>query len=279
MIARADGPSPVGGLRFDTVSDLLHGLGVRTDDSLMRDLTGNRALRFSTFMESLEDFETLADYLVDVRQRTDYQADWGWIDDIVPVERRAEADLVLDELAARLGTDREPAVDLVLPDWAAQNEHPSSHLLVAFPGERGRPSRPLLSWQMLREWLLGRRFTGVTSERLLRAELRASLEGFAHGGVERVRISDLLVAEMEIDDQKYVVSEGEVYRLAGSFLARVDASLSAARWSEFPFPTYTGGNEPTTCRRRESAAGDALPFWTARTSPSQVRALSSPATW
>ncbi|TDO56688.1 uncharacterized protein (TIGR04141 family) [Kribbella sp. VKM Ac-2571] len=124
MDARADSASPLQGLRFDKVSDLLRSLSVRTNDELMRDVEGGRTLRFTTYLDSLDDFVVLADYLVDLRDRTDYKADWGWIDQIVPVETRAEADRVLREVVCRIGTSDEPAVDLVLPDWAAQNEHP-----------------------------------------------------------------------------------------------------------------------------------------------------------
>lgn len=243
MVAHAHGPAPVQGLRFDTVSDLLHGLGVRTEDGLMRDLTGSRSLRFSTFMESLDDFEGLAEYLVEVRQRTDYKADWEWIDDIVPAQTKGEADAVLEELAERLGTDGEPKVDMLVPTWATQNDESSGRLLVAFPGEHGQPSRALLSWTQLRDWLLVKRSASSQTAGLLRAELRAYMEGVSSASVERVRISDLLVAELEMDGEQYILSEGDVYRVATGFLERLDDRLAQIGWSDFPYPTYMGSNE------------------------------------
>lgn len=129
-------------------------MSVRTNDELMRDVEGGRTLRFTTYLDSLDDFVALADYLVDLRDRTDYKADWGWIDWIVPLDTRTEADGVLREIVRRIGTPDEPAVDLVLPDWAAQNEHPSKRLPIALPGERKVPQRVLTSWKHLRSWII-----------------------------------------------------------------------------------------------------------------------------
>src|SRR4051812_47850320 len=78
------GPAPLEGLRFDDLSDLLHSLSLRTQDELMSDLEGGRTLKFSTYVESLADFATLADHLVTLRARTDYQQEWDWIDRFVP---------------------------------------------------------------------------------------------------------------------------------------------------------------------------------------------------
>jgi uncharacterized protein (TIGR04141 family) len=244
MDARADSASSLQGLRFDKVSDLLRSLSVRTNDELMRDVEGGRTLRFTTYLDSLDDFVVLADYLVDLRERTDYKAEWGWIDQIVPVDTRAEADVVLREIVGRIGTPDEPAVDLVLPDWAAQNDHPSKRLLVALPGERGTPQRVLTSWKQLRSWIIKNSSDHEDPSALMRKRIRAGLEGMPSGDVESVAISDLIVTELKIDGRLYVVSDGEVYRVEGSFLKRLDDELERIPWSTFPYPDYQGGNEP-----------------------------------
>jgi uncharacterized protein (TIGR04141 family) len=242
MDARADSASPLQGLRFDKVSDLLRSLSVRTNDELMRDVEGGRALRFTTYLDSLDDFVALADYLVGLRDRTDYKADWGWIDQIVPVDTRAEADGVLRELVRRIGTPDEPAVDLVLPDWTALNAHASRRLLIAFPGERAAPNRVLASWQHLRSWIVKNSPDDEDRPPLLRRKVRACLEGTPD--IESVAIGDLIVSELRIEDRLYVVSDGEVYRVENGFLKRLDDELARIPWSTFPFPDYQGGNEP-----------------------------------
>nr|WP_238164603.1 DUF6119 family protein [Kribbella pittospori] len=243
MDARADSASPLQGLRFDKVSDLLRSLSVRTNDELMRDVDGGRGVRFTTYVDSLDDFVVLAEYLVDLRQRTDYKADWGWIDQIVPVATRAEADGVLREIVRRIGTPDEPAVDLVLPDWAAQNEHASKRLLIALPGQRGVPHGVLTSWQHLRGWIIKHPPEDDDGKPVLRSRIRACLEGLT-SDVESVAISDLIVAELKIGDRVYVVSDGEVYLVEEGFLKRLDDELERIPWSTFPFPDYRGGNEP-----------------------------------
>lgn len=244
MDARADSASPLQGLRFDKVSDLLRSLSVRTNDELMRDVDGGRTLKFTTYLDSLQDFVALANYLVGLRDRTDYRADWAWIDQIIPVETRSEADAVLREVVRRIGTPDEPPVDLVLPDWAAQNEHASKRLLLALPGERGRPQRVLMSWKQLRSWIVKNSPEEENSAPLLRRRARACLEGMPDGDTEIVALSDLIVTELKIEGRLYVISDGDVYRVEDGFLKRLDDELDRIPWSTFPFPDYRGGNEP-----------------------------------
>jgi len=94
--------------------------------------------------------------------------------------------------------------------------------------------------------------------------LRACLDGDLATGVERVRISELLVAELDVDDQHYVVSEGEVYHVTAGFLERLDRRLSQVTWSDFPYPGYTGGNEPDYLSRRWRTARVGSPCSTGR---------------
>lgn len=254
MTATSDSPSPLRGLRFDQVSDLLRGLSVTTDDEAMRDLSGDRSLRFSTYLESFEDFTNLADYLFALRLRTDYRADWEWVDNVVPVSTRAQADRILTSMAQRIGTDREPLVDLVMPEWDTMNAVSAKRLRVALPGERHRPSRVLMGWEQIRDWIVRTGPHDARKTPVLRSELRVSVEG--DDTVERIKIADLIVAELEDDEQQYIISEGVVYRVEQSFLQRLNADLATLPWSSFPFPTYTGGNEPGYLNSVVGRSGD-----------------------
>ncbi len=243
MTAVSADPSPLRGLRFDQVSDLLRGLAIRTDDELMRDLAGNKALKFSTYLETFDDFVDLADYLVDLRCRDNYKVDWEWIDNIVPVPTRAQADELLDRLTDQIGTPAEPAIDLMMPEWDAADAVASKRFLFALPGQRGTPATVLLRWEQVRKWILDERGQRERRRPLLRSELRVCVEGY-EADVQRVQIAELMIAEMPAPDGQYIVSEGEVYRVERSYLDRLDAALAEIPWSSFPFPPYTGGTEP-----------------------------------
>ena len=58
------------------LTDLLRSLSLLTQDELMSDLEGRRTLRFTTYVESLADLATLADHLVMLRLRSEYQREW-----------------------------------------------------------------------------------------------------------------------------------------------------------------------------------------------------------
>jgi len=59
-VARSPAPSPVEGLGFDTVADLLRAIRVVTEDDMMPDLDGGRGLRFSTDLDGWSDLVLLA---------------------------------------------------------------------------------------------------------------------------------------------------------------------------------------------------------------------------
>ncbi len=79
---------------------------------------------------------------------------------------------------------------------------------------------------------------------LLRRQLGVFLGGHPKA-VERVQLLDCLVAELDYDGSRYVLSDGEVLRVDKDFLERVDSALVRdVPWSDFPFPPYGGGTEP-----------------------------------
>jgi hypothetical protein len=152
--SRSAGPAPVDGLRFDTVSDLLQGVTLRTGDDLMGDLDGGRSLRLTTYLETLGDLARLAAHLVKLRGLDLYRDGLDWLDHVVPVEDRSAVDDVLDELFDQVVGDEDLAVDLLLPSIPAAEDTDSTLLLLAFPGEP-RAIRGRVTWPHLRKWMLG----------------------------------------------------------------------------------------------------------------------------
>lgn len=236
------GPAPLDGLRFDDLSDLLHSLSLRTQDELMSDLEGGRTLKFSTYVESLHDFATLADHLVTLRARTDYQQEWDWIDRFVPVDDNAEADEVLHELFDRLVGPEDVRADLLMPPLPADDDTVGRVVKYCMPGERGLHGQAL-TMRAFRAWL--QRQADRPGAELLRKNARFALEGHERDGLVEIPLHELLVAELDVAGTSYVLSDGEVLRVDTAFLHALDQRINATiPWSDFPFPTFEGGTEP-----------------------------------
>jgi uncharacterized protein (TIGR04141 family) len=236
------GPAPIDGLRFDNVSDLLRGVSLRTEDALMNEIVGGRTLRFSTYVDSLKDLRVLADHVVALRDRDDYQGNWEWIDYVLPVTDRDVINEILDNLHAQILADENLAVDLMLSNRLCGDGINSRRILFGFPGESGT-TRAAITWMELRRWLL--RQSADQGSVTLRKNLRVTMEGYEKTSKEKCPIYENLVAEFEVSDESYILSDGEVLRVDRNFLQRIDSDLeSSIAWSSFPFPTYQGGTEP-----------------------------------
>jgi hypothetical protein len=150
VLARSSAAPPVQGLRFDSASDLLRGVRVSTQDELMPDLEGARGLRFSTFVDSWSDLAVLADYLVDLRNRTDYRQAWEWVDHVVPVAPRGEVQRLLGVLHQLIVESADTPIDLVLPELGGAEPMPRLQFRM---GREAAWSAPL-EWRHVRRRLL-----------------------------------------------------------------------------------------------------------------------------
>lgn len=238
LLAKSPSASPVEGLGFDTVTDLLRVIRVLTEDEVMADLDGGRGLRFSTPLSGWEDLVALAEHLVSLRARTDYQSSWDWVDHVVPVAPRAEVERLLRVLHGIIADDVDAVVDMVLPDFDDSGQLVVGRLCFGV-GREEAISAPV-EWPIVRTHLL-RQPTDVVMP--LRRRLRLRVAGDSSETVDVADLANLLVAEFDEGDQHYVLSDGELLRVDASFLRRLEARLGRILWSTFPFPHYRGGTE------------------------------------
>ena len=253
LLAKSPSASPVEGLGFDTVTDLLRVIRVSIDDEVMADLDGGRGLRFITPLRGWTDLIELADHLVGLRSRTDYRASWDWVDHVVPVTPRLEVERLLRVLYGIVAEDAEATVDMVLPDL-----DDSGQLVVGrlqFGIGREEPISAPVEWPFVRTHLL-RQPRDVATPLRRRVRLRA-----AEDAAETVIVPDLvnlLVAEFDEGGQHYVLGDGELLRVDAGFLHRLDSRLGRIPWSSFPFPTYAGGTERPYLEEAVTSSGQRL---------------------
>lgn len=246
--SRAAGPAPVDGLRFDTVSDLLRSLTLRTSDELMNDIEGGRSLGLTTYVENLNDFVQLSRHVLELRALDTYRGRWDWVDHIVPVDDPDEEKYVLDEFVDRALGDDPLDVEVLMPHIPSAEDTDSDRIFVRFPTGQ-RVDRAMIGWPALKGWLQTQ--ADKPGHVLLRRKLGILLGGHREA-VERVQLLDCLVAELDYDGARYVLSDGEVLRVDKNFLERIDSALVRdIPWSDFPFPPYTGGTEPHYVKNAE----------------------------
>lgn len=238
LTAKSPSASPVQGLGFDTVSDLLRGLRVITQDELMADLEGGRGLRFSTYLERWLDFAVLADYLLEIRMRADYRTEWDWIDHVVPVAPRAEVERLLDVLYQQLISDNDAVVDLVLPDFDEDGDTTARRLFFGIGAEQA--IRHPVKWEHVRRRLMS---VATTARHPLRRKIKLKPEDAPDSATRQFPLIDLLVAEFHDNERRYLLGDGELLVVDVDFLARLDAAIDMIPWSDFPFPLYQGGTE------------------------------------
>lgn len=235
VVAKSVSASPVEGLRFDLMSDYLRGVVVRTDDELMPDLEGGRGLKLSTYLDGWADLAALADHLVGLRARIDYRDDWDWVDHVVAVAPRAEAERLMEQLGREIVDDPDTPVDIVLPAFE-DGEVPAAELSFRI-GHETVWHRPI-EWRLVRNRLLQAAPGPVAP---LHRKIRIKPGDLPY---EEFSLRQLLVGEFRSGGCEYVLGDGELLEVKADFLQRLDAAVSAVPWSTFPFPSYRGGTEP-----------------------------------
>jgi uncharacterized protein (TIGR04141 family) len=220
---------------MDRLTDLVSAVGGRTAGEIPSQVFGSKPLRSRESIGRAEDLVDLARTAVaDYRSRA-YEDRFAFIDDYVPVED----DEVIARLKARLFRDIQDGhdnVDVFLPDDLVDFEDERAIVYILFPTERVTSAA---------------RVTLTVDE--LRARLPPGDVGpldwtlrFCDAGKEVVAdasVLECLAADLELPGGRYLVSDGDFFRVDQGFLEGVDAQLDALAETSLRLPCYRGGVE------------------------------------
>jgi uncharacterized protein (TIGR04141 family) len=228
--------TPLDGFRIDPLIDLLSGVGGRTGQGSAAQVYGGRPLRLHTRVHGIDDLRALAQAGMDDFRDSSYRrAGFSFVDDFVPVEDDGELDTLRGELA-RLVLAQSDRVDAFFPDDLVEYEDPRAIHFVLLPGERARnPSRITLTPSNLATAIRDAGAKGL--DRTIRF-LDASGELVAGATV-----LECLSADFSFKEARFVVSDGDFYRVREEFVDGIDKSLKVLPSSPLSFPGYKGGEE------------------------------------
>jgi uncharacterized protein (TIGR04141 family) len=232
---RAARDVPVQGFRFDQFTDLLSGAGGTQAESGGH-IYGARPIRVREALQSADDLPVLAQQaLEDYRDDAYRENEFSFIDDYVLVEEAVTITHLRTELFADLLADREN-VDAFIPDDLADTEDDSAIHFVLFPGEQVRAaSRLNMTIGGLRKYLEN------SDEEALDATLR-----FCDAGkrvIAEASILECLSAELDLETDKYVLSDGSFFQVSETFLSATNSELEEIEVTSLEMPCYRGGKE------------------------------------
>lgn len=240
--------TPIGAFGVDPLSDLLSGIGGRTGGERSSEFYGGRSIRRSMTVDSAETLARVAQDTMNEYRDTSYsQTEFAFVDDFVPVDSPTELGHVRDELARLImaGSDR---IDALMPDDLVLYEDPRAIHYVVLPKERAAAvSR-----------------TTLTPSNLARAIGEAGADGLhqqirfldsSRQEVARARVVDCLAADLELEEGRYVVTEGDIFRVSASFLEGIDAQVGSIAETGLMFEPYRSGPEPDWLTEVAATAG------------------------
>ena len=243
--------------RVDHASDAAAVAEVTTNHKVFGRAAGGRSLRFEAPVGTVADLEGYAKEALRLHRRKDYTKDaaYSWIDYTVPVDDRDEVDSVLDELAA-LAERGMTDIDLV---WA--DADPARELtpqFVCFPGERSGTAashRTELTWPAAWAWVQARH-PGAPGRDTLRTRLRF-FEAAGQQPSAEVELWQLLVAQVSMNSQTYLLSDAGVWRASASHIEDINNLLAPhvvvnPAW----LPRYRPGEDEATYNTRAAAQPD-----------------------
>lgn len=219
--------SPTSMERVDQASDAAAMVQLATHHPTFDRISAGRSLRFEAPVNSVADLEAYAKEALRLYRRDDYtkSVDYQWIDYTVPVQDRAEVDRILDDLHAQATRVKNPVhVDVV---WAgADPDNGVTPAFVCFPHEPATPAsshRTDLTWGVAATWLAGKR-PNAKGHEALRTRLRFFADDCSPSG--DVELWHLLVAQLAIGKDTFMVSDGEVSRASRAHIADIDSLLA-----------------------------------------------------
>lgn len=243
--------------RVDRASDAAQSADITTHHPTFGSIRGGKSLHFEAPVSSLADLEAYGSEALRLYRRTDYKAsaDYNWIDYTVPVTDDAEVDRVLDEVLAQALATPPLHVDLVWADTDPVTNLTPSY--VCFPYERSTPNaskRKDMQWSAAVNWLKANA-PGVAGHDALRASLR-----FYHDDnspAAEMELWRLLVAQVAVGSETYLVSDGAVWKASSEFIANIDNLLSGLVEVNPPWlPRFTPGELEGPYNQRAAAYGN-----------------------
>lgn len=244
--------------RVDQASDAASMAELTTHHPTFDRVSAGRSLRFEAAAASLADLAAYATEAIRLYRRDDYTKDdaYKWIDYTVPIGDRAEVDRILDELLVQATATNRLVVDLVWAD--ADPDTGISPAFFCFPNEHskvGDPHRTVLTWPGVLAWLQGKKGGNKRGREALRTIIRFYAEADT-APTTSIELWHLLVAQISIGSDTYIISDGEVWHASKSHLADID-NLLAPHVNVNPtwLPLYSPGEREGPYNKRAAKHG------------------------
>jgi uncharacterized protein (TIGR04141 family) len=188
------------------------------------------------------DLIELAAFVTARARESSYKQEFAWINNFTPVSDEDVVRRVRSEVIHQLLSDpQSTAVDVLIPDDLLPADDERTIHYIALPGERiARAANMTLTISMVSRLVVEAAANG-NPEAALNLDLRLLDGGRALLGT--AQIDECLCAEVSLDDDKYVLYDGDVYKIEPAFVDGIDQEVGRLRESSIDLPCYGGGDE------------------------------------
>lgn len=233
--------TPLAGFRIDEVRDILSAAGGKPAGDEAQ-VFGGRNLVFRTEVDNLLSTVIVESSLAIASYRDDrYKRHFGFIDNFIQIDDDSLGDELTDALEEDIVNARD-TVDFVYPDDLVDFNDERAVEFILFPKEHvSSASRKVLTIDSVRH------LVSKLGAEALETELRF-LDG-NHELLGRAELLECLSAEIQLDDERYYLGDGNFYHVQGEFIDRIDTNLESVPSCEIEFPLYEGEREDEWIRR------------------------------
>ena len=210
-------PGTMGDFSVDLEGEWVRSLGGLSDDHVSRGMTGSQSLRIDLAAPGLDlaQLHELLKYLLANYEDTRYREHFGFIDLVVPLHREDRRVERLDAALAAL---------LVRGDRDDRAHRAAA--AARGPYTRCLPSAGSMSAQVRSFDVLGLRYAVRETGDPLHVRVEGLDSDGQHVGSTHL-LRECLVAEVVLDDERYVLTEGRWFRVDPARLAELDRELAA----------------------------------------------------
>jgi len=226
----------------DRRSQLVRSVGGRSYDPLLGAVRGGRSLAFRRPVELIEEFVALSSEVLERAADNGYKATFGWVDRLTLVDDDDIRQALTEQLANELVTEPVPDADVMLPDDLLDDDDERAIEFILLPREREASAcRKTLTLAAIAAPL--KQLTDpMQRARALEQPLRFLDE--ARREVGTATMLECLAADLTRNSGRYVVDEGDFYRVDASFVEDVNEELRDLPESSVRFLCYHGESEP-----------------------------------